>query len=52
MARTRTKKDTQLTLFRDPAEEIAEEIAKLDANALTPLQALEYVAKWRKRLTE
>ncbi len=52
MARTRTKKDAQLTLFRDPAEEIAEELSRLDANALTPLQALEQIARWRKRLTE
>ena len=46
----RTKKDDQLLLFTDPADDILEEMRKLDPNNMTPIQALEAITSWRKRL--
>ena len=51
--RTKPKKpDNQLTLFpmADPADEIVDELRKLDLNAITPLEALKQIHKWRERL--
>jgi DNA mismatch repair protein MutS len=50
IARTRTKKQDQLSLFRDPAEEIAEEIAKLDAARMSPDEAVAKISSWQSRL--
>lgn len=51
--RTKAKvPDNQLTLFPmvDPADEVVEELRKLDPNAITPLDALKQIEKWRERL--
>ncbi len=51
--RTKAKKpDNQLTLFpmADPADEVVEELRKFDPNAITPLDALKQIEKWRERL--
>jgi DNA mismatch repair protein MutS len=51
--RTKPKKpDSQLTLFpmADEADEIVDELRKLNPNAITPLEAIKQIQKWRERL--
>jgi len=51
--RTKAKpKDNQLLLFdmRDPADEVIEELRKLDPNVLTPLDALGMIERWCSHL--
>ncbi len=43
--------ETQLDLFIDPSREVIKEIAGLDPDQLTPLQALGLVQGWKKKLT-
>ena len=40
----------QLSLFADPAKEIAERIAKLNLDRLTAEQALELLREWKKNV--
>jgi len=51
-AARRTRKDSQiqLLLFADPADEVIEEIGKVDLTMLTPEQALDAITLWQKRL--
>ena len=46
-----TKKNDQLLLFTDPADEVIEEIRRLDTDKMTPLEALQALARWRNRLS-
>ncbi len=48
----RNRRDDQMLLFADPAEEVVKEIRQLDPHKLTPLDALQAIEKWRKRLEE
>jgi DNA mismatch repair protein MutS len=45
------KDDGQLSLFRDPGEELIEELAALDPDQMTPLEALQCVQAWKKRFS-
>jgi DNA mismatch repair protein MutS len=49
LSRRKTKDDAQLTLFRDPAEELHDELHSLDSDRLTPLEALQKLTEWKKR---
>ncbi len=49
-AARRTKKDDQLLLFAEPADEVIEEIHRLDPDRLTPIEALRAIDRWQKRL--
>jgi len=48
----RNRRDDQLMLFADPADEVIKEIRQLDPHKLTPIDALQAIEKWRKRLEE
>ena len=52
MAAKRTRQDKQLFLFGDPAEEVRDELRKLDLNKLTPLEALQALKKLQDRAKE
>jgi DNA mismatch repair protein MutS len=41
---------TQLGLFAPPRDPLVEELARVDVNHLTPVEALNLLAKWRERL--
>lgn len=47
----RTREDKQLMLFKDPADDVIEELRKLDVNALRSMDALQAIEKWQKRLS-
>jgi len=49
-AARRTKKDNQLLLFTDPADEVVKEIKQTDPNSITPIDALKAIERWRKQL--
>jgi DNA mismatch repair protein MutS len=51
-AAQRTKPKDQPLLFKDPADEVMEEITALDPYAITPLDALKLIEKWRSRLKD
>ncbi len=40
----------QLLLFANPADDILAELRKADPDAMTPMEALQRIADWRKRL--
>jgi len=51
--RTKAKpKDNQLMLFdeTDPADEVVEEVRKIDPDTMTPMDALKQIQRWRDRL--
>lgn len=48
----RNRRDDQLLLFADPTDEVIKEIRQLDPHKLTPIDALQAIEKWRKRLEE
>lgn len=54
VSKKNTRKQKQLLLFDDEKEsekeEILAEISSLDTNQLTPMQALTFLAEWKKRL--
>jgi len=39
-----------LLLFANPADDILAELRKADPDAMTPMEALQRIADWRKRL--
>jgi len=43
-----TKRREQQRLFASPGDKIAQELLKLDLDSVTPLQALQRLAEWRK----
>ena len=47
LANRRTRRDEQLPLFADPAEQLYEQLAQLDPDNLTPLQALQCLKAWK-----
>ncbi len=49
LSRKKTKNDAQLTLFRDPGEDLLNELRALDPDRLTPIEALQKLAEWRRR---
>ncbi|HEY3244413.1 MAG TPA: DNA mismatch repair protein MutS [Phycisphaerae bacterium] len=52
LARTRTRQNAQMSLFRDPAEEIAAELSGIDLERLTADDALMQIRNWRARLAD
>ena len=46
------KPDRQLSLFTPPQDVVAEELAKLDVESLTPLDAMNMLAELKKRIEE
>ena len=49
LARKKTKDDAQLTLFKEPGEEMLDELGELDPPTMTPLEALQRLADWKDR---
>ena len=49
LTRKRTRREQQLQLFRDPAEELYEDLRGVDPNAVTPLEALQKLKEWKDR---
>jgi len=49
-ASRRNKRDNQLMLFADPADDVIAELRKFDLNNTTPLDALKALERWRKQL--
>jgi DNA mismatch repair protein MutS len=49
-AARRKPRDNQLLLFADPAETVIAELRAIDTDALTPLDALQAVARWKKQI--
>ncbi|UCE59114.1 MAG: DNA mismatch repair protein MutS [Phycisphaerales bacterium] len=49
LTRKKTKDDKQMMLFRDPGEEMLEELSNIDPDRMTPLEALEHIKKWKDR---
>jgi DNA mismatch repair protein MutS len=52
MAAKKTRNDGQLFLFGDPADEIRQELAKIDLNRLTPLEAMDVLKRLQDRAKE
>ncbi len=52
MAARKTRNDGQMFLFGDPADEIRQELARIDLNRLTPLDALELLKRLQDRARE
>ncbi len=48
-ARRKTRDEGQLTLFRDPAEELLELLRSIDPERMTPIQALDVLKKMKDR---
>ncbi len=48
-AKEKTKDDAQLKLFRDPGDEIRDELRLLDPDKITPLEALQIIQAWKDR---
>jgi DNA mismatch repair protein MutS len=51
LARKKTRSDTQLTLFREPAEELLELLRSMDPDRLTPLEGLQRLQEWKARFS-
>ena len=51
LAKKKTKDDRQLALFRDPGDELLEALQGADPNTMTPLDALQRLAEWKKRFS-
>ncbi|NLX13763.1 MAG: DNA mismatch repair protein MutS [Phycisphaerales bacterium] len=49
-AARRTRPADQLLLFKEPTDEIIEEIRRCDPERLTPIEALQTLARWKKTL--
>ncbi len=49
LARKKTRDDAQLTLFRDPGEELLELLSAIDPDSVTPLDALQQLKEWKDR---
>jgi DNA mismatch repair protein MutS len=49
LAKRKTRKDTQLMLFKDPAEEVYDALRDADPDQMTPLQALQRIKEWKER---
>jgi DNA mismatch repair protein MutS len=49
LSRRKTRPDAQLTLFRDPGDELIDELKALDPEHITPLEALQRLIDWKKR---
>jgi len=49
LAARRTRRDGQMLLFRDPAEEIVEELRRLDLDRMGPVEAMEALRALQKR---
>jgi DNA mismatch repair protein MutS len=49
LSRKKTKDETQLTLFREPSDELIDELRAISPDEMTPLEALQRLAEWKKR---
>ncbi|MCH7704590.1 MAG: DNA mismatch repair protein MutS, partial [Planctomycetes bacterium] len=49
LTRKKTRNDKQLTLFRDPGEELLEALGGVDPNDMTPMEALKRLQEWKER---
>ena len=49
LASRKTQDNAQMTLFRDPGEDLLDELAGLDPARMTPLEALQQLAQWKER---
>ena len=49
LTRKKTRNDNQLTLFRDPGEELLEALGGVDPNDMTPMEALKRLQEWKQR---
>ncbi len=52
LSRKKTKDDAQLSLFRQPGDELLDALRDLDIDKLTPLEALRKLAALKERLRE
>jgi len=52
LAAKKTRRDDQMLLFGDPADEIRQELARIDLDRLTPLDALELLKRLQDRARE
>lgn len=50
LAEKRTRDDTQLELFADPAQEIIKALTQLDPDHMTPIEALQAIVELKKQL--
>ena len=49
LTRKKTKDDAQLTLFREPGDELLDELRTVDPDQTTPLDALQQLKAWKDR---
>ncbi len=49
LTRKKTRDDAQMTLFRDPGDELRETLGALDPDRMTPLEALQRIKEWKDR---
>lgn len=49
LARKKTRSAAQLTLFREPGEELLEALRAIDPDHITPLEALRRLQEWKAR---
>jgi len=49
LTRKKTKDDTQMALFREPGDDLLNELRSLDPDHITPLEALQRIVEWKKR---
>jgi DNA mismatch repair protein MutS len=49
LSQQKNRNDGQLSLFRDPGEELLEHLSAVDPESITPQEALERLRGWRKR---
>ena len=49
LTKKKTRDDSQLALFRDPGDELLEELRGMDPDETTPLDALKRIQEWKNR---
>lgn len=49
LTRKKTRDDAQLTLFREPGDELLDELRSMDPDRITPMEALQRFVEWKKR---
>ena len=50
LSRKKNKNDAQMSLFRNPGDELLDELGSVDPDRLTPLEALKQITAWKDRL--
>ena len=51
LSRKKTRDDAQLTLFREPGDELLDQLRDVDPERMTPVEALQRLIEWKDRLT-